>query len=378
MSTSIIYVGLDVHKESVTIAVLPAEAPAPTQVDRLPHEHRKLRAYLARLAQQGELRCCYEASGAGYVLQRQLTQWGYPCDIVAPSLIPQRPGHQRKHDRYDARQLARLYRAGELTVIRIPTEAEERVRDLVRCRATFQRDLLRTRQRVLKFLRRRGLVYARGKSHWTQTHRHWLAALLASPTSAGLGPEDATVLSEHLALLGYLEQRRAELDRQIAALALTPALQGTVGRLSSFRGLDTHAAVVLATELGDWQRFTTAGQLMAYVGLVPREDSSGPRERRGSITKAGNAYCRHVLVQAAWAYRHPPAVGAALRARQRGQAAGVVAHSWQAQQRLHRLYRRIAARRGAAVAVVAVARELVGFLWAVAQAPAADRPAQAA
>lgn len=378
MSTSIIYLGLDVHKDSVMIAVLPAEAAAPTQVDRLPHDWRKLRAYLARLAQPGELRCCYEASGAGYVLQRQLTQWGYHCEVVAPSLIPQRPGHQRKHDRYDARQLARLYRAGELTVVRIPTEAEERVRDLVRCRATFQRDLLRTRQRVLKLLRRRGLVYVRGKSHWTQAHRRWLAALLAQPAGAGLGPEDALVLGEHLALLGYLEQRRAELDRQIAALALTPALQATVGRLGSFRGLNTHAAVVLATELGDWQRFTTAGRLMAYVGLVPREDSSGSRERRGSITKAGNAYCRHVLVQAAWAYRHPPAVGAALRARQRGQPAAVVAHSWQAQQRLHRLYRRIAARRGAAVAVVAVARELIGFLWAVEQAPAAGRPAQAA
>jgi transposase len=378
MSSSIIYLGLDVHKDSITVAVLPADAPAPTQVDRLPHDHRKLRAYLARLAQQGELRCCYEASGAGYVLQRQLTQWGYPCEIVAPSLIPQRPGHQRKHDRYDARQLARLYRAGELTVIRIPTEAEERVRDLVRCRAAFQRDLLRSRQRVLKFLRRRGLAYGRGKSHWTQAHRRWLAELGARPASAGLGPEDATVLGEQLALVGYLEQRRAELDRQIEALALTSALQATVGRLGCFRGLDTHASVVLATELGDWQRFTTAGQLMAYVGLVPREDSSGPRERRGSITKAGNAYCRHVLVQAAWAYRHPPAVGAALRARQAGQPAAVVLHSWKAQHRLHRLYRRVTARRGAAVAVVAVARELVGFLWAVAQASDADRPAQAA
>ena len=369
MSASIIYLGLDVHKDSITIAVLPADAPTPTQVDRLPHDSRKLRSYLARLAGHGALRCCYEASGAGYVLQRALTQWGYPCDVVAPSLIPQRPGHQRKHDRYDARQLARLYRAGELTVIRIPTAAEEAVRDLVRCRAAFQRDLLRSRQRVLKFLRRRGLPYTRGKSHWTQAHRRWLAALLAQPASAGLGAEDAMVLGEQLALVGYLEQRRVELDRQIQALALTPTLQATVGRLSCFRGLDTHAAVVLATELGDWQRFTTAGQLMAYVGLVPREDSSGPRERRGSITKAGNAYCRHVLVQAAWAYRHPPAVGAALRARQAGQPAAVVLHSGKAQQRLHRLYRRVAARRGAAVAVVAVARELVGFLWAVEQAP---------
>jgi transposase len=362
MSASIIYLGLDVHKDSLTIAVLPADAPAPTQVDRLPNDPRKLRAYLTRLAPSGTLRCCYEASGAGYVVHRRLTEWGYHCDVVAPSLIPQRPGHQRKHDRYDARQLARLYRAGELTVIYIPSEADERVRDLVRCRATFQRDLLRTRHRVVKFLRRRGYEYPRGKVHWTQAHRRWLHAL---GHEAALPAEDATVLGETLALIGYLEQRRAELDRQITALALTPALQPHVARLQCFRGLDTHAAMVLATELGDWRRFTTAGQLMAYLGLVPREASSGARERRGAITKAGNAYCRHVLVQAAWAYRHPPRVGRALRARQAGQPAAVLAHSWKAQHRLHQLYRRVLGRSGAPVAVIAVARELVGFLWAV-------------
>ncbi len=362
MSASIIYLGVDVHKDSLMIAVLPADAPAPIQVDRLPNDPRKLRSYLARLATQGTLRCCYEASGAGYVLQRLLLSWGYACEVIAPSLIPQRPGHQRKHDRYDARQLARLYRAGELTVIHIPTEAEERVRDLVRCRAAFQRDLIRVRQRVIKFLRRRGYEYRRGKIHWTQAHRRWLGELLIEGT---LPAEDATVLGETLGLITYLEQRRAELDRQIATLALTPALQPQVARLQCFRDLDTHAAVVLATELGDWRRFTTAGQLMAYLGLVPREDSSGAREHRGAITKAGNAYCRHVLVQAAWAYRHRPTVGRALRTRQAGQPPRVVSHSWKAQHRLHQLYRRVLARRGAPVAVIAVARELVGFLWAV-------------
>jgi transposase len=375
MSIALIYLGFDVHKESLTIAVLPADAAAPTRVDRLPPDRRKLRRYLARLAEGGELRCCYEASGAGYVLHRWLTAWGYACAIVAPSLIPQLPGHQRKHDRYDARQLARLYRAGELTVIRIPSEAEERVRDVVRTRSTFQRDLHRTRQRVIKFVRRRGYAYAPGKRHWTQAHRRWLRELLRDP---GLAAEDATVLGEYLALAEYLEQRRAAFDRRIEALALTPALQATVGRLGCFRGVDTHAAMVLATELGDWQRFTSAGQLMAYLGLVPREDSSGPRERRGSITKAGNAHCRHALDQAAWANRHPPRVGRALRARQAGQPPAVVAHSWQAQQRLHQLYRRVAARRGAAIAVVAVARELIGFLWAVEQDTRAAARGQAA
>jgi transposase len=366
---SIIYLGLDVHKDSITIAVLPADAPAPIQVDRLGPDLRKLRSYLARLAADGaELHCCYEASGAGYVLQRQLTVWGYHCDVVAPSLIPQRPGHQRKHDRYDARQLARLYRAGELTVIRIPTAAEEQVRDLVRCRGTFQRDILRARHRIVKFLRRRGHEYRAGKTHWTQAHRQWLQTVAQSADLAG---EDGIVLGEHLALLGYLEQRRAELDRQIAALAVTPLLRPAVGRLGCFRGLETHAAMVLATELGDWSRFTTAGQVMAYVGLVPREASSGGRERRGGITKAGNAYVRHVLIQAAWAYRHPPITSAPLRRRQVGQPPLVIAHAWKAQRRLHRLYRRLLRRSGAPIAVVAVARELVGFLWAVLRQPTA-------
>lgn len=373
MSTSIIYLGLDVHKDSVTIAVLPADAPEPTRVDRVVNDPRGLRRYLQHLAGPGtELRCCYEASGAGFVRHRLLTAWGYQCAVIAPSLIPQRRGHQRKHDRYDARQLARLYRAGELTVVRVPAAAEEAVRDVVRCRTALQRDLLRARHRVVKFLRRRGQEYVRGKTHWTQAHRTWLAQLVADPA---LGAADRLVLEESLGQVRFLEDRRAALDRAITALALTPAWQPAVARLSGFRGIDTHAAMVLSTELGDWQRFATAPQLMAYIGLVPREDSTGERERHGRITKAGNAHCRHVLVQAAWTYRHRPAVGAALRRRHQAAPAELVVHSWRAQQRLHQLYQRLAFRRGAPVAVVAVARELVGFLWAAMQDPV---PAQAA
>lgn len=173
----ILYVGLDVHKESVMIAVLPTGAATPTRVDRLPNELRALRRYLARLATTGEIRACYEASGAGYVLQRAMREWGYSCEVIAPSLIPRRPGHQRKHDRYDAKQLAHFYRSGDLTPIRIPTAAEERVRDLVRCRGTFQRELLRARHYVLKFLTRRGLRYTTGKAHWTRAHHAWLERL---------------------------------------------------------------------------------------------------------------------------------------------------------------------------------------------------------
>jgi transposase len=364
MSRSIIYLGLDVHKDSITIAVLPEGAPVPIRVERLPNDVAKLRRLCERLAAQGDLRACYEASGAGYVLHRALREWGYQCDVIAPSLIPIKPGQQRKHDKHDAVQLARLYRAGELTVIRIPTEAEERVRDVVRCRETFQREILKSRHYILKFLARRGFVFREG-TNWRQAHYLWLRQL--SHANSPLAPEDRSVFGEYLGLLEYKLSRRDELDRQIADLALAPAVAAAVQRLQCFRGVQLHSAMVLTTEIGDWRRFASPRQLMAYLGLVPRERSSGDRERRGSLTKAGNSHCRHVLVQAAWAYRFQPKVGLALKARQRGQSPVVIAHAWKAQHRLHTLYRRLAFRTKPQIAVVAVARELVGFLWAVMQ-----------
>ncbi len=296
-AASMIYLGLDVHKDSVTIAVLPADAASPTRIEKYPNDFAKLRRVFERLAQGGELRACYEASGAGYVLHRAMRAWGYGCDVIAPSLIPTKPGVQRKHDKYDAGQLARLYRAGELTAVHIPTEAEERVRDLVRCRETMQRELVKSRHYILKFLARRGFIYRDG-TNWTQPHYNWLRQLAAA--TSPLEATDRLVFSEYLALLEYKLARRAELDQHIEALALTPAYAPVVNRLQCFRGLQVHGAMVLATELVDWRRFDSPRKLMAYLGFVPREHSSGPRERRGSITKAGNAHCRHVLVQAAW------------------------------------------------------------------------------
>ncbi len=356
-----IYLGLDVHKESITVAVLPADSAGPTRVEKHSSDLVKFRRFCDRLAREGELRACYEASGAGYVLQRAMREWGYSCEVIAPSLIPTKPGVQRKHDKYDAAQLARLYRAGELTTVRIPSESEERVRDVVRCRETFQRELGKSRHYILKFLARRGFVYRDGK-YWSKKHLAWLRRLAS--TDSPLALEDQLVFSEYLALFDYKLQRRDELDRRIEALALTPALKEAVGRLQCFRGISVHAAMVLATELVDWRRFEHPRQLAAYLGLVPREDSTGARERKGSITKAGNSHCRHVLVQAAWSYRHRPRVGAELKARQAGQSAGVVATSWKAQQRLHKRFEHLSYRKQPQIAAVAVARELAGFLWA--------------
>lgn len=359
--TSIIWIGMDVHKDTVMVAVFEDGKAEAEIVKQLPNEDLKLRRFFERWSRRGEIRSCYEASGAGYVLHRSITEWGYGCGVIAPSLIPVRPGEQRKHDRRDAIQLARLYRAGELVTIRIPTAAEERVRDLVRCRQCFQREILRSSHYVTKFLARRGFVYREGKN-WTQGHWAWLCRLLRDE---GLAQADRTVFGEYLALLEYKISRREDLDEQIEKLALSPFYAPRVDRLRCFRGISTTAAMTLATEIGDWRRFERPGQLMAYLGLVPSEHSSGDRERRGPITKAGNSRCRHVLVQAAWSYRHRPALGLELKKRQRGQPPEVVGHAWKAQHRLHKLYHRISAKKSSNIAVVAVARELVGFLWAV-------------
>lgn len=363
---SIIYLGMDVHKESITIAVLPDAAKAPTRLDRLPNDLPKLKQWIERVARDGEVRACYEASGAGYVLHRALQAWGVACDVIAPSLIPKRSGVQRKHDKRDAADLARLYRAGELVAVRIPSEAEERVRDVVRCRETFQREILKSRHYILKFLARRGFVFREG-TNWCTPHLRWLQHLTTD--GAPLAEQDRLVYREYHALLMYKLQRRDELDRQIEQLALLPSLAPMVGRLQCFRGISLHSAMVLATEIVDWRRFEHPRQLACYLGLVSREDSSGDRVRLGSITKAGNSHCRHVLVQAAWSYRHRPQTSVDLKRRQQGHPPAVITHAWKAQQRLqqrlHQRYNHLSYRKRPQIAVVAVARELVGFLWAV-------------
>lgn len=360
----IIYLGMDVHKDSITIAVLPAAAKTPTRLDRHPNDLPKLKRWLDRVARDGEIRACYEASGAGYVLHRALQAWGYACEVIAPSLIPTRAGVQRKHDTRDAADLARLYRAGELVAIRIPSEADERVRDVVRCRETFQREILKSRHYILKFLARRGFVFREGTT-WCTPHLRWLQHLTTD--GSPLAPEDRLVYREYHALLLYKLQRRDELDRQIEQLALLPSLAPMVQRLQCFRGISLHSAMVLATELVDWRRFERPAQLACYLGLVSREASSGARQRLGAITKAGNSHCRHVLVQAAWSYRHRPATSVALTRRQQGQPPAVITHAWKAQQRLHQRFNHLSYRKRPQIAVVAVARELVGFLWAVMQ-----------
>jgi transposase len=362
VSLSKIYVGIDVHKESITIAALLPGKRDPESVVKLEHDLRKVRRHLDRLAKHGEIAACYEASGAGYVLQRAMKEWSYSCEVVAPSLIPKRAGDRRKTDVRDAVDLARHYRSGDLVTVHIPTESEERVRDLVRCREAMQRNLLRARHQVTKFLARRGLVYREG-ARWHTKHMSWLSKLRKSEL---LEAQDHFVFDEYLSHLEYVESRRDALDAAIETAAQLPQYKSRVDRLLSFHGINIHTAMVLLTEVGDFQRFKSPRDLMGFLGLVPREFSSGERERRGSITKTGNSRVRHVLVQAAWNQsRRPGNVGYALKKRREGQPAHVVAHAMKARTRLYQRFAKLMARKGAPIAAVAVAREMSGFIWAV-------------
>lgn len=357
MRESTLFVGIDAHQDSVTLAVLPEGVEECEESRTLPNDLGKLRRCFLRLQRRGKLRACYEASGCGYVLQRALTQWGVECEVIAPSLIPQRSGDRRKTDKRDAVKLARLYRAGELTAIRIPDEAEERIRTLVRCRETLSREALKSRHYVLKLLQSRGLVFRNG-NNWTQRHWAWLRKL-------DLEDEDRITLQTYLELLEYKLIQRDTLDQQIERIAFSEAYRRPVGRLRSFRGVDTLTAMILICEIGDVRRFASPRQLMGYLGLTVSETSSGGTERRGGITKTGNARARRVLIESAWHYRHPARRSLALQRRQQGQPPEVVRYSWKAQKRLHKKFEALVYRMAPSKAVVAVARELVGFVWAL-------------
>jgi len=366
MKKDSIFVAIDDSKRTLVIGTLRPGSDAP-EVRSIPNEPRHLRRLCERLKREGAVRVCYEAGPSGYDLYRQFTGWGVPCQVVAPSLTPRKPGDRIKTDRRDVTKLVRAFRSGDLTPIAIPDEASEAGRDLLRCREDVQEDLLRWRHRLGKFLARHGRLYREGRN-WTQRHWVWIRAQHFAL------PALERTLQEYVFTVEQLLARVAALDQEIATLAETDGYRERVGWLRCFRGIDTLAAMILLVELGDVQRFTHPRQLMAYLGLVPSEDSSGDRVRRGSITKAGNLHVRRILVEAAWHYRHPPRLGAALARRSAGQPPAVLRHAWQAQQRLHRRYRHLVGRgKRAPVAMVALARELSAFLWAaLSQAPLAQ------
>lgn len=358
MSKSTTIIAFDHHASTTVAAVLLADQKTPA-LHSLASDHATILRFVERLRRQGPLTCCYEAGPCGFELQRALTTHDVPCDVIAPALIPRRPGDRVKTDRRDAGQLAVLARAGALTAIHIPTEQEEAARDLLRCREDIRADLLRARHRLSKFLLRHGRRFTATKKAWTKRHAAWLQAQ-RWPLPA--------LEQTHRAYVRAVDEavgRLQAVDTELRDLLTLEPLRTRVERLRCFRGIDDLTALTIAAELGDPRRFPSAPSLMGFVGLVPSEFSSGPKQVRGTITKTGNAHIRRVLVEAAWHYRHYPFAGRSLTIRQHRAPAAVVQQAWAAQHRLHRRYRRLAARgKPKQLIVTAVARELTGFLWA--------------
>jgi transposase len=349
-------VAFDQHAASVVAAVLLPGQRTPV-LHALAPDLPTIRRFLDRL-DLAQMRCCYEAGPCGFELQRHLTGAGIPCDVIAPALIPRRVGNRVKTDRRDAAQLAILYRAGALTAIHVPTDQEEAVRDLLRCREDLCADLLRAKHRLSKFLLRHGRrcpstrAWSKRYLAWLATQRWPLAALEHTFTAYRRGIDETIA-------------RLRAVDADLRATVDLAPLRERVVRLRCFRGIDDLTALTIAVELGDATRFPAAKRVMGFTGLVPSEYSSGATHTRGAITKTGNAHLRRVLVEAAWHYRHRPALGRALRTRQQGAPAAVIRCAWAAQHRLHGRYRRLIARgKPPQVAATAVARELSAFVWA--------------
>lgn len=355
------FVGMDVHKRDIAVAMLVPGNPGAIEW-RVANEPSAVRRLAKRLQREGgdDVHCVYEAGPCGYALQRQLQEQRLSCDVVAPSMIPIRPGEKIKTDRRDARKLAELARAHLLTVVRPPTEDEESVRDLCRGRDDARLDLMRARHRLGKFLLRRGRVFGTGEQRaWSQAHRWWLGTQTFDRTA------ERVMFEDYLLAVEQTEARKRSLELHLEDQAHEPRYAQAVGWLRCFRGIDTITAITLIAELHDFRRFRSPSHLMAYVGLVPSEYSSGPRQQRGAITRTGNRHVRRLLIEAAWHYRHKPRVGEKLAARRHGQPVHIVALADRAQARLCRRYRRMERRsKHPTKIVVAVARELVGYLWA--------------
>lgn len=355
------FIGLDVHAETIAVAV--AEVGGEVRsLGTIPNRPESVRRLIGKLGKASQLRVCYEAGPTGYVLYWQLTELGVACEVVAPTLVPVKAGDRVKTDRRDAEKLARCYRAGDLTGVWVPDAAHEALRDLVRARLAAKRDQLRARNRLSKFLLRQGRRAPEGTTPWTVKYLLWVKQQRFEHAAQEATRRDYLHEVEHVA------ERIVRLERSIdgAVESMPESQRAVIAGLQSLRGVAKISAVTLVSELGQISRFGSPRQLMGYAGMVSSEYSSGEKVRRGSISKAGNAHLRRIVTEAAWSYRHIPAVGPTLAARQREQSEAVKAMSWRAQHRLHGRYRALLAKGKTKQKVItAVGRELLGFIWAI-------------
>jgi transposase len=330
-------------------------------VGTVPFEWNALRKVLQRLGPPAAVRCCYEAGPTGYGLARALLAAGWNCAVIAPSLIPKKPGERIKTDRRDAVKLAVSHRSGDLVAVVIPDETSEAIRDLERARDDAKKAERVVRHQLSKFLLRHGRHYP-GKTAWTNAHREWVAS------QTFFEPAQQHVLADGVAAVAAATTRVAELTERLREVVASWDRAPLVRALQALRGVEFVTAATVVAEVGDLRRFATAGDFMGYVGLIPTEQTTGPTRRRGPISKTGNAHVRRLLVESAWHYRRMPRMSKALRERSVGIAPGVCAIAWKAQKRLHhRLNRLIGRGKNSGEAVTAVARELAGFIWAIGQ-----------
>jgi transposase len=357
--TSMKYVGLDVHKESIAVAIADEGSSEVRYHGAIPTTPDALQKLVRRLGSPQTLRFAYEAGPCGYGIYRTLVRLGAACVVVAPSLIPQRPGDRVKTDRRDACGLARLHRAGELTAVWVPDDGQEAMRDLTRAREDAKLVETRARQRLGSFLLRHDLRFA-GRTRWSSAYFAWLTTL-RFPHRA-----QQVVLEEYRQAVEDATARVTRLTEQLAGAVPTWFLAPQVQALQSLRGVSLVVASTVMAEIGSLQRFAHPKELMAYIGVVPSENTTGERVRRGPITKTGNGHVRRMLTEASWAYRHPARRTYILRRRQATQSDQVNAIAWRAQLRLCGRYQRLVARGKVKQQVVtAVARELIAFMWEI-------------
>lgn len=373
----ILFVGMDVHAETIAVAVAEQDG----EVRRhgiIPNRVESIRKLVGKLGPGKRLRVCYEAGPTGYALYWQLAALGVACEVVAPSLIPRKPGERIKTDRRDAEKLARCSRAGELTAVWVPDAEHEALRDLVRAREAAKKDQLRARHRLGKFLLRHAQRPPSGVKAWTKKYLEWVHSKVRFEQ-----PALEATLADYLHEVEHAAERIVRLEKAIdEAVRQAPApMRAVIEALQALRGVAQTTAATIVAELGSLSRFPSPKPLMGYSGLTPSEHSSGSRIQRGAITKSGNAHLRRVLVEAAWAYQHRPNVSGFLLRRQKALALPdeVKRIAWKAQTRLHSRYVKLTARgKNKNETVTAVGRELLGFVWAIAMETEARSKAIAA
>ena len=357
------FLGMDVHAETIAVAIAEPDGEV-RSLGTIANREDSIRKFIKKLGSPEQLRACYEAGPTGFVLYWQLAQLGVECAVIAPTLVPKKPGDRVKTDRRDALKLASSHRSGDLTAVWVPDGASEALRDLVRQREAAKQDQLRARHRLTKFLLRTGQRPPLGPKAWTERYMRWLAQVRYTQPAQEVTRLDCMNEVEHMSLrVKRLEEAILEVVKQAPQ-----AMQELIRGLQALRGVAHISAVTIASELGNIStRFESARKLMGYCGVFPSEDSSGKRKRQGDITKCGNAHLRRSVVESAWCYRHLPRVGEKLRKRHEGVPPAITEIAWKAQNRLHKRYRKLSmAGKDQRKVMTAVARELLGFIWAIA------------